>query len=58
MHDHDECDERIITAQRTGHYGFAEYLAARCDKAHGYQPTPALVRETEPAVAGEARTSE
>lgn len=34
MRDHDDCDEAIIHAQRTGQFGWAEYLASRCELRH------------------------
>ena len=35
MHDHDECERLIHEALARGHDGRAEYLAVRCDRAHG-----------------------
>lgn len=34
MSDHATCDERINKALATGHPGFAEFLATRCDLYH------------------------
>jgi len=32
--EHETCDEQIIAAQHSGKYGWAEYLAARCEQSH------------------------
>ena len=39
MHDHDECERLIHEALARGHDGRAEYLAVRCDRAHGHIET-------------------
>ena len=35
MRDHSECEEAIRAAMAAGRDGFAQYLAERCDRAHG-----------------------
>jgi hypothetical protein len=41
VRDHDDCDERMVRAQDDGRFGYAEFLAAKCDLFHRDRPTTA-----------------
>jgi hypothetical protein len=40
VHDHETCEQLMAAANRSGNHGRAEYLAMRCDRAHGQLTDP------------------
>lgn len=61
MRDHDECEEAMRKARVAGRYGYLEWLATRCDRAHGHLSTPAGTDRVAPvrtAIAARTETKE
>lgn len=60
MRKHDECEPAILEAQRKNQYGYAMFIAARCDAEHGPQLTaePPPEREHNPSAEVEALRGE
>lgn len=47
MREHEECEREMQQAARTGQNGWAEYVAARCDRAHGRLDDMTTTTDTE-----------